>query len=243
MMQDDELFLFEDWIYPNTIAGMAGLDALECGCGGGQHTAFMAESARSVTAVDLNTTDIARERNRGRDNVTFVEADIAEMDLGRQFDVVISIGVVHHTDDPDKTVANIARHVKPGGRLILWVYSREGNALVRWLVEPFRRLFLARTPRARLLTISRAITMALYLPVYTVYMPPLPLLPYYEYFGNFRKLTLERNTLNVFDKLNAPRTEFISRERIEGWFSPDRFRDVHISPYKGVSHRGSGTLL
>jgi len=129
-LKDDELFLFLDWIYPNALDNFKGKEVLECGCGGGQHTSFMSPYARSITAVDLNTTGIAIERNKNADNVEFLSDDIADMDLGRQFDIVIAIGVVHHTDDPDKTVHNLIRHVKPGGKLILWVYSQEGNVLV-----------------------------------------------------------------------------------------------------------------
>jgi hypothetical protein len=46
----------------------------------------------------------------------------------------------------------------------------------------------------------------------------------------------------VFDKLNAPQTQFISRARVERWFAPERFGDVSITAYKGVSWRASGTV-
>ncbi|MDA8243094.1 MAG: class I SAM-dependent methyltransferase [Elusimicrobia bacterium] len=243
MLQDNEMFLFKDWIYPFSIEDFRGKDVLEGGCGGGQHTAFVAEYARSVTAADLNAVDVAKEHNRGKANVSFVEADIAEMDLGRQFDVVFCIGVVHHTDDPDKTVRNLARHTRPGGRLILWVYSKEGNALVEHAVEPLRKLLLAGMSRESLLRLSRLITLLMYVPIYTVYLLPLRFLPFYEYFGNFRRMTFYRNALNVFDKLNAPQVQFISGERARGWLPEKEFRDVHISPYKGVSWRVSGTKL
>jgi len=121
LLRDEERFLFEDWIRPNRLEDFRGKDVLEGGCGGGQHTAFVAEHAASVTAVDLNTVDLARERTKAFGNVRFVEGDLARVDLGRTLDAVFSIGVVHHTDDPDLTVANLARHVRPGGRLILWV--------------------------------------------------------------------------------------------------------------------------
>lgn len=78
---DEERFLFEEWIAPVTIQDFRGKDVLECGCGGGQHTALLAPLVSSITAVDLNTTDIARARNVGFTNVRFVEADIALMDL------------------------------------------------------------------------------------------------------------------------------------------------------------------
>jgi 2-polyprenyl-3-methyl-5-hydroxy-6-metoxy-1,4-benzoquinol methylase len=110
MFRDEERFLFEEWIAPVTMRDFADKDVLECGCGGGQHTSFVAPYARLLTAVDLNTADIARERNKALSNVTFVEADLGTMNLGRQFDVVYCIGVIHHTDDPDATFRNIWRH-------------------------------------------------------------------------------------------------------------------------------------
>ena len=62
LLQCNELFLFKDWIYPATLKDFRGKDVLECGCGGGQHTSFVSPFAKSVTAVDLNTVDIAKER-------------------------------------------------------------------------------------------------------------------------------------------------------------------------------------
>src|SRR5262245_5105065 len=119
MFENSESFLFEDWIYPNRLADFKDKSVLEAGCGGGQHTALIAPFAREIVAVDLNTAQIAKENNRRFQNIKFVEADIAEMDLKSNFDIVFSIGVIHHTDNPDKTVENLKRHVKKGGRLIV----------------------------------------------------------------------------------------------------------------------------
>lgn len=243
MLKDDELFLFKEWIYPNTLDDFRGKDVLECGCGGGQHTSFVAPFARTITAVDLNTVEVAAERNKTFNNVIFIEDDIAKMDLKRQYDVVFSIGVVHHTDDPDATVQNLIKHVNTGGKLILWVYSKEGNMLVRKFVEPFRKIFLKNLSKKTLLFISKTITFFLYMLVYTIYLLPLKFLPYYDYFQNFRRLSFYRNTLNVFDKLNAPQVEFINYERLKSWFNNEMFDNVYLSSYKGVSWRGSGVKI
>ncbi|MEO8445923.1 MAG: class I SAM-dependent methyltransferase [bacterium] len=240
MLQDNELFLFKDWILPYTLEDFRDKAILECGCGGGQHTSFVAPYARSVTAVDLNTTEIAKQKNHEFKNIDFVEADIAKMDLQKKFDIVFSIGVIHHTDDPDATVENLKKHVKPGGKLIVWVYSEEGNGLVKHGVEPMRKMFLKNMSRKNLLGLSKITTALVCVPVYSVYLLPLKFLPFYEYFQNFRKMTFYRNTLNVFDKLNAPQVDFISRERIGRWFSKNEFSVVNILPYKGVSWSGSG---
>ena len=89
--------------------------------------------------MDLNTVEIAKERNRKYNNINFVQDDIADMKLGKRFDVVFSVGVVHHTDNPEKTVQNLVEHTKPVGKLILWVYSKEGNFFSEYLVEPIRK--------------------------------------------------------------------------------------------------------
>lgn len=237
--EDESETLFREWIHPNRLEDFRDKSVLDAGCGGGHHLRLVAPHAREVWGVDLNCADIARAKCAALPNVTVHEADIARMDLGRQFDVVYSIGVLHHTDDARASFRNLVRHVRPGGRIIVWVYSYEGNRAVRWIVEPLKRIY-GRWPRRALSAMAYAITAILYVPVHSVYRLPLPNLPYYDYFSNFRRLAFGRNALNVFDKLNAPQTVFLRRSEIEDWFA-DGFAEVHISSYVGVSWRASGT--
>ncbi len=240
-MYDNNQWLFTEWIHPNTLEDFRGKDVLDCGCGGGQHINFCAPYAAHVTGVDLNALGSAAVNTKHLTNVTLIEDDLATMNLGKQFDIVYCIGVLHHTDDPNKTFENIARHCKPGGKVIVWVYAREGNFLNRTLLEGIKRLILLRLPRSINYAIAHVLTALLYIPIYTIYLLPLQFLPFYEYFQNWRTLGYMRNHLNVFDKLNAPQTWFITREQIGTWFNDANFTNVHISPYKGVSWRGSGT--
>ncbi len=234
-------FLFEEWIFPNKLEDFRGKSVLECGCGGGQHTALMAPFANKIVAVDLNTIDLAKDLNRDAQNIVFRQENILDMNLGEEFDIVLSIGVIHHTDHPEKAVENLKRHLSRGGRIILWVYSQKGNFLMKHLVEPARRLIFKKLSRRNLKFFSQGITLLLYVPVYSLYLFPLPFLPYFGYFKNFRRLPFYRNTLNIFDKLNAPQVDFISKKRIQTWFSEAEFKDIHVSPYVGVSWRISAT--
>ncbi len=240
-LEDDSEMLFREWIEPNRLEDFRGKAVLDAGCGGGQHLRLVAPHAAEAVGVDLSCAELAAERCRDLANVSTVAGDVAEIDLGRRFDVVYSIGVLHHTDDPQRSFENLARHVAPGGRLIVWVYSHEGNFWNRALVEPAKQLY-GRWPRGLLLALAWVLTALLWLPIQTVYRLPLRGLPYWEYFANFRRLPFRRNVLNVFDKLNAPQTHFLRREDVESWFA-EGFRDVHVSPYVGVSWRASGTRL
>lgn len=238
---DDSLFLFREWIYPNTLEDFRGKRVLDAGCGRGQHIRMTAPYAREVVGADLNTAEIVREQTENLANVQILEADIASLEAP-PFEVVYCIGVIHHTDDPNRTFENLKRLTARGGRLILWAYSREGNFLNRTLLEWAKGAGLRYLPTGALQALSYLLTLLLYPIVWTLYVLPLARpLPFYEYFGNFRKLSFRRNMLNVFDKLNAPQTHFISRSQVASWFNDMEFQDAHISHYKGVSWRCSGT--
>ncbi|MDO8802810.1 MAG: class I SAM-dependent methyltransferase [Elusimicrobiota bacterium] len=238
---DDDLFLFKQWIYPNTLEDFTGKTVLDCGYGRGQHLRMVAPYAKKAVGIDLNTADVAREYLKD-ERIELLQGDLAQVTLPEKFDIVYCIGVLQHTDDPAKSFMNLKRQLKKGGRLMIWVYSREGNALNYYILEPLNELVFKRLGRRLLLAISLITTVLLYLPIYTVYLLPLRFLPFYEYFANFRKLTFEKNYQNVFDKLNAPQTHFITKAAVESWFDPAEFENIHISPYLGVSWRASGTL-
>jgi SAM-dependent methyltransferase len=218
------------------------MEVLDAGSGPGIQARLIAQYAKRVTAVDLEALATTREMTRDlADKIEYVYADIATMDLGRQFDAVNCVGTIHHTDDPDKTFRNLVKHTKAGGRVILWTYAYEGNWLMRNIVEPVRKRVLDRASHETLWMLSSLLNGVLYLPVHTIYLLPLKSLPYYEYFENSRKMSYRRNALNIYDKLNAPETHFITRAQMRSWFNSGEFEDIHISMYMGVSWRGSGT--
>ena len=238
VLEDSETWLFEQWIAPRRFEDFRGKTVLDAACGPGHHLRVAARYAKRTVGVDLNTVALAREKTRDLPNVDIVEGDIASWDSGERFDVVYCIGAVHHTANPDETVRHLSQLLKPGGLLILWVYAWEGNTLNRWLVEPIKRMSIRHLPRSVVLGVGHVLTLALYPIVHTIYRLPLSFLPYHSYFGNFRQLSYKRNLLNVFDKLNAPVTHFITRSQAERWMQG--FDDVHISQYVGVSWRISG---
>lgn len=107
--QEDMVTLFTEWIHPNTLDDFRDKRVLDAGCGHGQHSRFMAQYAREVVGVDLNTTEIAREETKILPNVQIQEGDIARIDFLQPFDIVCCIGVIHHTNNPDATFANLKR--------------------------------------------------------------------------------------------------------------------------------------
>ncbi|HWG73785.1 MAG TPA: class I SAM-dependent methyltransferase [Acidimicrobiales bacterium] len=102
------------------VAGFAPRSVLDAGCGTGRVAIELARSGIEVVGVDRDASMLASARRDGP-CVTWIESDVAALDLGRTFDVVVMAGNVPLFTPPatqGNLVAGCARHVKPGGWLI-----------------------------------------------------------------------------------------------------------------------------
>lgn len=230
--------LFLDWIYPNTLNAFENKLVLDAGCGTGQHSRFVSTVAKHVNALDKYSSSIAKQNNNGCNNIEYIASDIMHYAPGYYFDVVFSVGVIHHTDDPQATVNKLKSLLKPGGKLMVWVYSKEGNWINEHIIEFFKKTIVSRMSHEHKLLLAKLLTLVCYAFVYTIYLLPLKFLPYYKYFANWRIIGWYTNLMNIFDKLNAPKTFFISKQEVESWARD--LTDVHISHQNGVGWRMSG---
>lgn len=93
---------------------------LDAGCGTGRVAIELSRRGVDVVGVDLDPAMLATAREKAPD-LKWVEADLVAVDLGRTFDVVAMPGnvmiFVHPGTEP-AVVANLARHVGPGGYLV-----------------------------------------------------------------------------------------------------------------------------
>ncbi len=107
---------------------------IDVGTGTGQIASILAlrGEKRTVVGVDL-TLEQLQEAERFREKASMQHPILIRSDLfalpfkAASFDVVISRGVVHHTQDPEQAIRRIARHVKPGGIVILGYYDGVGR--------------------------------------------------------------------------------------------------------------------
>ncbi|MBF0416949.1 MAG: methyltransferase domain-containing protein [Magnetococcales bacterium] len=60
--------------------------------------------------------------------------------------MVFSIGVIHHLENPELAVRNMAKACKPGGRVLIWLYGEENNGWIVHLFNPVRRHLFSRLP-------------------------------------------------------------------------------------------------
>lgn len=128
------------------------LRILIAGCGTGSHpltSAVNLSPGTKVTAVDLCGASLGyamrMAESIGVDNVEFVQGDLLEVHrLGVRFDVIESVGVLHHMRDPEAGLRALLGQLEPGGVMKLGLYSSAARAKInrfrsRVAAEPRRR--------------------------------------------------------------------------------------------------------
>ena len=106
-----------------------GRELLDVGCGTGAHIAELSHHFQ-CEGLDVNRAmiDIARDRNP---QATFHQADMIGFNLGKKFDVITclfgSVGYLPNTQRLEQTLQGFARHLKPGGVVILepWIRPQQ----------------------------------------------------------------------------------------------------------------------
>jgi SAM-dependent methyltransferase len=122
VMRDEWARNFADYMRPHTPQSLAGKTLLDVGAGSGRHSLHAAQAGAHVTAVDLGASiDVAR-RNLPASVLT-VQADAEALPFApASFDIVMSIGVLHHLPDTERALRSIARYAKPGGHVHVYLY-------------------------------------------------------------------------------------------------------------------------
>jgi len=134
--EDEAVFRVKTGVEARDLAGKLVLDA---GCGGGRYALLAARHGARVVGVDLSSAvEKARALCGGSPGAEIVQADLTRLPLAEgAFDLAFSIGVLHHGPDPRGAFGQVARRVKPGGRLAVWLYRRN-SAPQEWANSTLR---------------------------------------------------------------------------------------------------------
>jgi SAM-dependent methyltransferase len=218
---------FIDWMAPIDLGEIEGKDVLELGFGNGSLLAWMGTwKPRRLAGVELGDTIETTLRNLRHlppGMAGLQRGDLTTASPG-EFDLVYCIGVLHHLQDPERGFDAVLRNTKPGGRFHCWVYAKEGNGLIRLLVEPVRRVasklpwwitkYAIALPLvvpyyllAKLLRMIPSLTRKLPLGPYTLWIAPEP----FRFFHHV-----------AFDQLVTPQTAYLERSSIERWLQDPR---------------------
>jgi 2-polyprenyl-3-methyl-5-hydroxy-6-metoxy-1,4-benzoquinol methylase len=122
---------------------LAGLRALDAGCGYGVFSRAAADRGAAVVSLDIGTRLVARAMARAGGRGLVSDAGRLAVRDG-SFDVVISSEMLEHAEAPERAIRELARVLRPRGLLVLTTPNRAWQGAVRAAsrlrVRPFRGL-------------------------------------------------------------------------------------------------------
>lgn len=128
-------------------AGRPPQQVLEVGCGAGRFTEVLLATRAAVTSVDLSSAVEANQANCPQgERHRVIQGDVFNLPFApREFDVVVCLGVVQHTPDPERTIAQLYEQVRPGGLLVIDHYPFSPQAYLK-TAPLFRAVFTKLPP-------------------------------------------------------------------------------------------------
>ncbi len=208
------------------LASLEGKLVLDAGCGKGRFTRFLAAHAGALVALDGSEAVRAAARNLSDDdNVVVVRSDLRDAPFAPEsFDFISSLGVLHHLDDPRAGFTRLLTYLAPGGRILLYIYSRPPRISARSVgltMAGALRTVTVGLPHRALRAVSGPIAGILYLGVVApgrwgegrgiAALARLPMSAYRD--KPFRSLVLD-----TFDRLSAPVEHRYVWKELRRWF-------------------------
>ena len=140
------------------------MQVLEAGCGAGRFTEILLGfPGASVTSTDLSAAVEPNQENFPQsDRHRVVQCDINAFPFQpAQYDLVVCLGVIQHTKDPEQTIASLYRQVKPGGSLVIDHYTHMLSRYTKVTANLLRPI-LKRLPAAKGMKATEKITKAFF---------------------------------------------------------------------------------
>ncbi len=229
--------LLRDIIEPLMAVGdIRGARVADVGSGTGRIVQMLlAAEAESVVAVEPSGAFKVLRENVADfgPRVTCVQGRGEELPGEAAYDLVFSIGVLHHIPDPKPVLRRAYDALRPGGRVLIWLYGLEGNRLYLALVRPIRAV-TKRMPHSLLIVTTRLMDFPLR--GYLAICNRLPILPLASYMReHLDRLDDYARRLTIYDQLNPAWAKYYAQEEAEGLLVDAGFVDVRSHNRHGYS--------
>jgi 2-polyprenyl-3-methyl-5-hydroxy-6-metoxy-1,4-benzoquinol methylase len=133
------------------------LNVLEVGCGAGRFTEILLNfPSIKLTSIDLSAAVDANSLNFPQsERHRIIQTDIMEIPFKpMQYDIVICLGVVQHTPNPEITIKKLYEQVKPGCDLVIDHYTFDISRFTKFTGNALRPIIKRLSTKNRMNTIK-----------------------------------------------------------------------------------------
>lgn len=228
---------FRNWTVHLRPEDWRGRTFLDVGCGTGRNSFWpMTYGAAGGKAIDVDRASLAVARRNLRPFADVAVEEKSAYEIGEcdVYDIVFSIGVIHHLQFPERALAEMARAAKPGGRVLIWVYGYENNEWIVRFFDPLRRALFSRLPIGLVHHLSLYPTAVLWLAL-RLGIGRIP------YFQLLRRLQFAHVRSIVFDQMLPKIARYWPRATVEALLAGAGLTDVQLYWVNAMSWSAIGT--
>jgi SAM-dependent methyltransferase len=209
---------------------------LDVGCGMGRNSYWpLKYGARACVAIDVdqNSLSSARATLARFPNAEVRNMSVYDIKFINHFDIVYSIGVIHHLSDPEAALRNMVGAAKPGGRVLIWVYGLENNRWIVTIFNPLRKALFSRLPVGLVHHLSLYPAMLLWLGLRLG-------IGRIEYFNLLRGMTFSHLRSIVFDQMLPRIANYWPRAAVKRLMQDAGLTNVDLAWVNQMSWAASG---
>jgi SAM-dependent methyltransferase len=235
------LGLFADICEPLlSLDNVRGRIVADIGSGTGRIVNMLLDAgAAHVTALEPSESfAVVAANTAGRANrVEVIRCEGTAIPQDRDFDLVVSIGVLHHVEDPAPIVKAARCALRPGGVIFIWLYGREGNGIYLALFEPLRAV-TKRMPHRLLAILCHVFDFIAVSYTAASRILPLPMRQYMQ--KVYRRLPPDKRRLVIYDQLNPAYAKYYSEDEARSLLEINGFTNVRTHHRHGYSWSVTG---